>query len=94
MPVNRHFYCDRSEGAGKNSFPGERVYHPPKPGEPAGPSAAPGPWPWDQEPPLPRSLPTNGETTPRQCPPKDTAPETFLFYSAGMRRSCGDVPEE
>lgn len=94
MPVNHHFYYDRSERAGKKPFLGETVYHPPKPGEPSGSSASPALWPWDQEPPLPRSLPTGGETTPRQCPPKDSVSGSFPLYSMGMRRSPDDAREE
>ena len=41
------------------------------------PAKNPGPGP--QEPPPPRNLPPREESSPRQCPPGDSAPEPVFF---------------
>lgn len=52
-------------------------------GKGRGPSSRESPWgqgPYPQELPLPRSLPSGGNSVPRRCPPQNEAPGAFPFY--------------
>ena len=72
-------------GFGENGFrkrPGIDSSHGGK-GKGSVPSSQGSPWgqgPYPRELPLPRSLPSGGNSVPRRCPPQDEGAGAFPFY--------------